>query len=226
MEHLLLLHGALGAAPQLEALKTVLSDRFTVHTLDFEGHGGRPAGGPFTIERFAQNVLDFLDEQAVERVTIFGYSMGGYVALKLAVRHPERIARIVTLGTKFAWSPEIAAKETALLNREKIKEKVPKFAAALAQLHAPLDWTEVMHETAELMRGLGNEPALTDADLRSIQLPVTLLLGSEDTMVTREETEHAKDQLPNAVFQIIDDWQHPIERVNVEELGKRIAELL
>ena len=47
----------------------------------------------------------------ITRADIFGYSMGGYVALHAARRHPERIGSIMTLGTKFAWDTPTAEKE-------------------------------------------------------------------------------------------------------------------
>lgn len=226
MKDLILLHGALGGKQQLERTAALLSGNYNVHTLNFEGHGGRPSGNPYAIELFADNLLTYLNENNIDRCLVFGYSMGGYVALKLAQLHPEKIAAIVTLGTKFAWSPEIAAKETAQLNPEKIEEKVPKFAAALEQLHAPLDWKEVMIRTADMMRRLGDRPALSETDFAQITIPVKLLLGSEDVMVTHDETEKVQALLPNATFEVINGWQHPIERIEAEALADKIGKEL
>ncbi|HLP55142.1 MAG TPA: alpha/beta fold hydrolase [Fluviicola sp.] len=225
MKQLLVLHGALGAKQQLEELKPLLGNGFNVHSLNFEGHGGRPSDTNFSIELFVENVRDYLEQNDISSCSIFGYSMGGYVALKLAAQFPGTVNEIVTLGTKFGWTPEVAVKETAMLNPEKIEEKVPKFAAALAQLHAPLDWKEVMYKTAQMMLDLGDQPALTEEELRSITIPVTLLLGSEDTMVTVEETTAVQQQLPNATFERVEGWQHPIERVNKEELAGKLMSL-
>jgi pimeloyl-ACP methyl ester carboxylesterase len=219
MQDLLLLHGALGGKQQLEPLRATLQDKFNVHTLNFEGHGGRPTNLPYSIDRFVQNVLDHLQENNIENCHVFGYSMGGYVALKLASQYPGKLRSILTLGTKFAWSPEIATKETAMLNPEKIEEKVPKFAAALEALHAPLDWKEMMRGTAEMMRNLGDRPALTREDLKNIEIPVTLLLGSEDVMVTPHETVDVQLQLKNSMYELVYGWHHPIERVDVSELA-------
>lgn len=224
MTDLVLLHGALGSKVQLEQLKTILQAQFTVHTLNFDGHGDTVSEEPFSMGLFAQNVRDYLDEKGIQTCAIFGYSMGGYVALKLAQEDPTRVDRIITLGTKFSWSPEIAAKETALLNPTKIEEKVPKFATALAQLHR--DWKKVMLKTADCMTDLGNQPALAETDFRDISIPVSLLLGSEDVMVTREETQAVAQQLPDAYFELVDGWQHPIERINSDELASIINRLL
>ncbi len=224
MTDLVLLHGALGSKVQLEQLKTLLQPHFTVHTLNFQGHGDLVSDEPFSIRLFVQNVLDYLNKNDIQTCAIFGYSMGGYVALKLAQEHPTRVDRIVTLATKFAWSPEIATKETALLNPAKIEEKVPKFAAALAQLHT--DWKTVMVQTASCMTDLGNQPALTETDFHEITIPVSLLLGSEDSMVTREETQAVAQHLPDSYVELIDGWQHPIERINKDELAIILNRLL
>src|SRR3712207_9473087 len=78
---LLLLHGAIGASDQFAPLLPLLNPAFDLHALDFEGHGASPLQGhPFTIERFAANVLDYLEQHRIERTHVFGYSMGGYVA--------------------------------------------------------------------------------------------------------------------------------------------------
>lgn len=68
--------------------------------LDFEGHANAPAHErPFSIEGFAENVIALLDDAGVESADLFGYSMGGYVAVHLAAARPDRIGRIATLGT-------------------------------------------------------------------------------------------------------------------------------
>lgn len=230
--HLLLLHGALGSSQQLTAngstegkpLVALLEKQYTIHLLDFEGHGGTSSDRPFAMEYFAENVLTYLDAKDIQLCEVFGYSMGGYVALKVAAISPGRISRITTLGTKFGWTPDVAAKETAFLVPELMQTKVAVFAKGLEETHAPADWKVVVTKTADMMRALGDRPELSETDLKRIQIPVRLLLGSEDHMVTKEETEHVKTLLPNATFQIVEGWKHPIERVGVEQLAELIRQ--
>lgn len=226
MKKLLLLHGALGAESHFSELKNELQGKYELHSLNFEGHGGRASQTVFSLELFVRNVLDYLREHEITSCSIFGYSMGGYVALKLAADHPELLSEIVTLGTKFDWSPETAESEVALLNPEKIEAKVPHFAAALASLHAPLDWKELMHKTGQFMLDLGKNPVLTPAILKQIKIPVTLLLGSKDTMVTVDETALVQGLLPNARMERVEGWPHPIERIDARELALRLTEIL
>ncbi|RLB84543.1 MAG: alpha/beta hydrolase, partial [Deltaproteobacteria bacterium] len=129
---LLLLHGALGSMSQFSALIPFLEDKYRIHTLDFEGHGSSPPKDRlFSGEHFGENVLDYLDTNELEHVNVFGYSMGGHVALYLARKWPERIHSIFTLATKFLWTPEIAAHEITFLDPDTIQEKAPRFAMVL-----------------------------------------------------------------------------------------------
>jgi len=90
MQHVLLLHGAIGAKDQLQPLAEKLKNDFTVHSLSFSGHGAETMPGIFSIETFAQDVLNYLQKNDLKQVSVFGYSMGGYVALYLAKHHPGK----------------------------------------------------------------------------------------------------------------------------------------
>src|SRR5690606_24344812 len=117
---LLLLHGALGSSEQFLPLQEILSSDREVFTMDFEGHGKSESKGNFTIELFTQNVIDFLKENKILKVDIFGYSMGGYVALNLASNYTDLAGKIITLGTKFDWPTAFAEKEIKMLNPHQI----------------------------------------------------------------------------------------------------------
>jgi pimeloyl-ACP methyl ester carboxylesterase len=218
MKDLVLLHGAIGAAPQLKPLAELLSGPFNVHTFNFEGHGGREIEGDYSINRFVANLIAYLDENKLEKISVFGYSMGGYVALKAAALHPGRIESIVTLGTKFQWDPETASNEVRMLNPERIEEKVPQFAQQLNNLHAPLDWKEVLKGTAQMMVNLGNGSGLTDIEIASIQIPALIGIGEKDQMVSIEESKRVADLLPNGKMMVFENFQHPIEKVDLQVL--------
>ena len=78
---LILLHGALGSQVQFSELSKKLSSSFTIHTFNFSGYGGRPIDQAPSIELFSQNLIDYIVENDLVSPFVFGYSMGGYVAL-------------------------------------------------------------------------------------------------------------------------------------------------
>jgi pimeloyl-ACP methyl ester carboxylesterase len=116
----ILLHGALGNAAQFDPLKSQLPDSRSVFAFNLPGHGGEPAEGPFSMQLFLVAVLKFLDAKNAAQVDIFGYSMGGYVGLWLAWKHPERVRSVTTYGTKLDWTSEVAAGMSRMFDPEKI----------------------------------------------------------------------------------------------------------
>jgi pimeloyl-ACP methyl ester carboxylesterase len=117
LKHLLLLHGAIGSKNQLQGLAGSLAGAFHLYSIDFSGHGGQEIEREFSIEYFADQIRQWLRENAINKINIFGYSMGGYVAMYLAAHHPELVDGIITLATKYEWTEEISAKEASMLNR-------------------------------------------------------------------------------------------------------------
>ena len=217
---ILLLHGAIGAKDQLEPLADLLKEQQEVHSLNFNGHGGQPFSEKgFSIPVFAEEVKDWLEKHQLSSVNIFGYSMGGYVGMWLARQYPGLVRKIITLGTKYHWDEETAAKELKMLDAEKIEEKLPAFAEQLKQRHAPNDWKMVLEKTRNMLIGLGEKNALQLSDYATIDIPALLLLGDKDKMVTREETVAVAKALPKGRFQLLVDTPHPVEQVNVEMLA-------
>ncbi len=227
MQPLLLLHGAIGAADQLQPLAARLGETFKVYTLDFTGHGSSAASEPsFAIELFADDVLLFMKQHNLGKVSIFGYSMGGYVAMYLAKHYPEKIDKVVTLATKFHWDAETAAKEIKMLNPEKIAQKLPAFAETLRQRHLLNDWKVVLQKTTEMMTALGNNSPLKPEDHTSIVAPVLVLLGDRDKMVSLDETVNVYRSLPNGQLGILPATPHPIEQADTETLSFSIMHFL
>ncbi len=218
-KNLLLLHGALGSKKLFESLKALLSNEFNIYDLNFEGHGGRLSDKEFSIDLFVHNTLEFIQENGIERTNVFGYSMGGYVALKLAMEHSELLERIITLGTKFNWTKEIAEKEVRMLDPVKVEEKVPAFAKQLEQLHDPCDWKEIMHKTSRMMLDMGNGNKLSDDNLQLIPNQTLIGVGELDNMVTVEESKHASNLLTNGELRIIEGFKHPLELVPMDRLA-------
>lgn len=211
---LLILHGAIGASRQLRAIAAQLSAQYEVHLFDFPGHGGKELPeAPFSIQLFADAALEYIEVHRLQQLTIFGYSMGGYVAMYLAKHHPQYITRVITLGTKFHWDEATAAREIKMLDSTAITAKVPDFAAILADMHAPNDWKLILQRTADMLMAMGRDNPLKPDDYKDIKTDALIMLGDRDKMVTLEETVATYKALPEAKMAILPGTPHPVEKV-------------
>ncbi|NJM24383.1 MAG: alpha/beta hydrolase [Bacteroidia bacterium] len=216
----LLLHGALGAQQQLEPLKQLLEQKGNeVYTLNFSGHGGAPfSSHTFGIDGFAADVGALVQTHSLIKPAVFGYSMGGYVALWLAHLQPNLLGHIATLGTKFDWDALGAERETRKLNPDKIAEKVPAFARLLEHRHAPNNWRDLLHKTAGMMHALGDRPLITQSVATGVNNPTLVLLGDQDDMADRAHSAQVAGWLPNGKFKLLENTPHPIEKVDLDRL--------
>ncbi|MDF1697613.1 MAG: alpha/beta hydrolase [Saprospiraceae bacterium] len=225
-ETIILLHGALGTKTQLDELKLKLESSFNVYQLNFEGHGDFHSTKPYSISLFAENVHQFMLNHHLQKVHIFGYSMGGYVALYFALKFPKLVDYIITLGTKFDWTPENAQKEIKMLNAKNILQKVPAFARHLEQVHTDNSWIDVLSKTADMMIQLGNEKPLNEHTTRKINHSVLIGIGEKDHMVSLEESDHTAQLLPNGQLKVIPDTKHPFEKVNTSLISELIIDFI
>jgi pimeloyl-ACP methyl ester carboxylesterase len=215
----LLLHGALGSGAQVQPLADLLTDQRPVLVFTFPGHGGDdvPTDG-YRMRDLADALSHFLREEVDGPVEIFGYSMGGYVAAMVATELPERISGITTLGTKWAWSPEIARREVAMLDPDIIREKVPALAQLISDRHQPQPWESIVRATAAMMLKLGEAPPLLPERMADVAIPVTILRGGADRMVSADESHAAAKAFARGQYHELPDQKHPLEQVDLHQL--------
>ncbi|MCC7502917.1 MAG: alpha/beta fold hydrolase [Flavobacteriales bacterium] len=220
--NILLLHGALGTKRQLAFLAESL-DHANCRSITFTGHGENDL--PPEVLSFDQFLRDV--DEAMLKVSgpahLFGYSMGGYVALLWAARNPTRVASVSTLGTKLVWTPESLQKELKKLDPVLMEEKVPEFALGLAAAHGPERWKDLVTATADLMTRLAAQPLLTDEMLAAIECPVLLGVGDRDTTASPEDTMATSRKIKDAGVMIFPRTRHPFEEVDLDLLITQLS---
>lgn len=225
-------HGALGSAAQMEPIARALESLGNVHNVELPGHGHTllPHEREFSIATFVDSLavaVDRVNENSTSRPIVFGYSMGGYTALSLETKHPGTFAGILTLGTKFAWNPEVAMREGARLNADIIAEKVPKFASALEERHANAGgWKLLLSRTANLLTQLGDNPILTRESLGRVQAHVCVAVGERDDTVSPEEAREYAGFVTNSRSEILSGAPHPIEKVPADVIVQQMSALI
>ncbi len=223
---ILFLHGALGVAQDLNPLMTLCQERgFETHSFNFSGHGqGAAEPAEFRIDLFARDLEAFFKKNNIKHITIFGYSMGGYVALYHKANYEDSpISQIFTYGTKFNWSEKAVSKELPMLNPDHLLEKFPHFADALKNKHGER-WKQVLRSTAHMMQHLERLDGLNREDMMDIEIPVILILGDQDRMVSTEETQLTGSWLHHSQLKTISHSKHELERTNLREVADIIAD--
>ena len=110
-----LLHGFLGNGGNWHSVARRLSARHTVYVPDARNHGKSPHSDTHAYADMAADVLALLDRHAIARAAVVGHSMGGKVAMHLALTHPERVDRLALLDIAPGASPGDAATVLAAL---------------------------------------------------------------------------------------------------------------
>ncbi len=96
-EPVVILHGLLGFSDNWQTLAKALAQTHRVITPDLRNHGRSPHAPTHTYPEMAQDLIVLLDHLGIDAVTLVGHSMGGKVAMQLALNQPDRVARLVVV---------------------------------------------------------------------------------------------------------------------------------
>ncbi|MGC8120036.1 alpha/beta fold hydrolase [Marinobacter sp. VGCF2001] len=94
-EPLVLLHGLFGSLENLGGIARRLEEEWQLHALDERNHGSSPHTDDMDYPSMAADVVAYLDAQGIEKASLLGHSMGGKVAMQVALSHPERVRALI-----------------------------------------------------------------------------------------------------------------------------------
>lgn len=225
-EPLLLSHGLLWSARMFEAQIAAFRDRYRVVAWDHRGQGRSSdhAGDTVPIELVTADALALMDALGIERAHFAGLSMGGFVGMRLAARHPDRVRSLVLLET--TARPEAAANVPKYgqlgwvakwLGLWPVAGVVMKIMFGSTFLSDPAQKERVARWRAELT---GNRRSIVKAvlgviqregvlhEIGRIQVPTTVIVGEEDAATPPEEAEEIANIVPGAVLERIPGAGH------------------
>lgn len=218
MRDLVLLHGALETSSVMKPLLEKLSGLFNCHLLPLSGHAHGKFPEHFRIETFVDELDEFLQKMQLNNVTVVGHSMGGYIALSHAAHYDNSpISRVICYGTKFDWSEQTVANMVTHLHpeNEALMEHLKKVFGEEAN--------RLLAATTHMMAHLARLDGLTSQELADIQIPVDLVIGDKDKVVTLKETEEMAAKLTYGQVHILKDSRHEMERCDLDRLVMLIA---
>lgn len=185
--------------------------RFRVIAPDLPGHGSSPLEGDrLHIPNMANAVLDLLDELGIDEAHVVGSSMGGAVALSLALDTPDRVDQLVLYRISHRRPPD--AEDNAEWMADPAHWVEMGLADKLSTWHEPQGgpeaWKQVIGRVADTLRpGYPGRETDTQA-LASIQAPTLIIVGDRDPLVPLEHALAMYETIPEADLWVIPHATH------------------
>ena len=180
-EPLLLLHGGLGQIEMFGPNIPLLAKNRQVIGVDLHGHGRTELGDrKINLIDIGNDLAAILTQLGYKQVDVLGYSMGGGIALRLAVQHPEKVRRLVVASAPYAkagFYPEMLPQQEAVSGAmaEAMKE-TPMYKSYVAIAPKPEEFPKLLDRMGELMRANYD----WSDDVKKLQMPVMLMYGDSD----------------------------------------------
>ena len=243
-----LLHGFMGCLDNWADLRQKLRPQWPTLALDLPGHGATPldpfgARGAFL--PLVEALEGWIDERKLGKVHLLGYSMGGRLALALALRSPERFRSLILEGVspglesagairtrqadEQGWAQSLRTDRQSFLKEwqaqplfDRQRERNPEGYAAALRLRLksdPAEWAGALQGY-----GLGHQPNLWP-QLAHLNLPVLLITGDEDTKFTLG-AQRMVSVLPNASHKVVAQAAHTPHLEQPVAFNRIVAEFL
>lgn len=182
---LIVLHGAHMDIMSMGKIIPLLSETHEVYALEFQGHGHtEDIDRPITYQNLADDVADFMDIVGLEKADVFGYSMGGQVALQLAISNPQKVNKLIAASVAYdlkGWQP--AYSEFIPQMTPEMFLSMPYFAEKHEQSANPDAYVAFLKK----MIALEHEPMAWENDVKNLKTPVLIIAGDAD-VATLEHT--------------------------------------
>ena len=238
------LHSATGEGEALVLLDE-LSGSFDVIAPQFPGFGESEGIDEIDdMEDAVFHLLDLFDRLELERPTVTGLSLGGWMAAELATRYPERVGRLVLVNPVGLYIPgaeikDIFGRTPGEMAEDSFADQSHPMAQMMHMLgefrndparmsEIPFDLVRPMVGTMAATAKLGWDPYLHNPKLRKrlhrITAPTLVVRGKQDTLVPREHAEAYAADIPGARLVEVDDAAHLLTIERPAELAALVAE--
>lgn len=209
---IVMLHGGMASHVASLPLVAPLASRYRVLTPDVRGNGKSWYGGPLTFDQLADDVAALLDHIGVDRALVGGVSGGSGVALRFALRHPDRTAGLVLVKPVYAGEERgytEPQKQTFAMMDAVASRALDEGVQVLRPLYANLP-PEIREKALAMLEGFdaasvvttsrfiasGAQPFKSAADLRSLSMP-TLLVRGDDPLHPPEVSDLYAGNIPS-----------------------------
>jgi pimeloyl-ACP methyl ester carboxylesterase len=245
-ETVLMLHGS---GPGVSALANwqhnipTLAQRFHVLAPDIVGFGTteRPEDIVYSLRTWTDHVWAFMDARGMEKASVIGNSLGGRIALQMATDQPDRIAKMVLMGTPgVGMTPTegLAALRAYEPSHDAMRELLRNYFAVdpamitdeLVQIRYEASIADGAYEAYRAMffdpRHAGSELGITEDEVRAIATPTLLIHGREDKVVALQVSVAMLGLLPNADLHVFSACGHWTQIERADEFSAVVSDYL
>jgi non-heme chloroperoxidase len=215
----------------------LLDNKYRVYILDQRGHGDsdRPPGN-YALKQFAEDVLAFMDAVKVKRATVVGHSMGSFVAQHVAAIAPERVNKLVLVGSATRIRNNVVLdlhREISTLTDPVPEKFIKEFQTSVAFRPLPQDFLNaIINESRKLPARVWKE-VLTqmlspeaDVQLIKIKAPTLIIWGDKESIFPRSEQDALVAVLKNSVLKVYPDTGHAPNWERPERFADDLQEFL
>lgn len=189
-EPLILLHGNGENGAYFSDQISFFSKRYRVIVPDTRGHGQSPRGtAPFTLVQFAEDLCAFMDEHAIPKANLLGFSDGGNIALLFALRYPERVLKLILNGANLSPSGVKASFQIPII----IGYRIASFFGR---------WRDKAKKHADMLALMVKEPDICPEQLKTVGVPSLVIAGTRD-MIKKKHTRLLAASLPDSSLVLI-----------------------
>lgn len=233
---LVLIHGVGSYQEAWDGVIARLSDRFRMLSFDLRGHGhSERVRGRYEIDDFTGDVLGLADHVGFASFDLAGFSLGGLIAQRLALTHPERLRRLVLLSTVSGRTPEERERVLARLAALKAGDRGSHYDASLSR------WLteEFQERNPELIAELRRRNAENDPDcyaaayrvlaetdfgglIDQIGLPTLIATGEHDQGSNPRMSRFMHERIAGSCLHILPGLRHSL----LNEAPDRVAALM
>ncbi|HQQ97456.1 MAG TPA: alpha/beta hydrolase [Cyclobacteriaceae bacterium] len=245
---IILIHGSFSALQTWEAWEQELSKKYKTISLDLPGHGltGPNPSHTYSTDDYTELVIALADQLKLDTFYVAGNSMGGQVTLKLALRHPERVKKIILIDAAAFGRPISDANKSrpfvfTLLQSDMVASVMttitPKFLVEynMKQVYGNKERIQKKNTDRifDLLLREGNRKATMERlrqpgrdisdSIQFIHSPALIQWGARDAWIPLAQGQRLASLMPGSTLLIYDDAGHvPMEEIPAQTVADAI----
>lgn len=201
---------------------------FNYVALDLPGRAGSEGDGYKTVSEYKDFLLEFIEELKLENIIMIGHSMGGAIAMLIAIEHPELLKAVALIAT----SPKLAVAQQTL---DKVRENYDEFCEiSPTRAFAEISPQELKDEYKRGLVDTGSKVCYSDLiacndfditdEVNKINLPTLIVSADKDIMTPWKNGEYLHQEIYGSEFHLIKDSGHFVMQEKAQETNSILSQ--